>query len=363
MPAAQCSTCHSGAYVSQNAQMKPTTHIATTAQCSTCHNSTTTWANGSFNHSSAVPAVAGRCSTCHNSVNALGKPSNHVPTTTQCDTCHTNFTAFAPAQMNHAGTNGKCSTCHGGSYTTLGADAKPGTHIPTTQSCDICHTTVQWKPTSFSHTGVAPGSCATCHNGTNAAGKSVPHIPTTQSCDVCHRTGIAWLPLITPYAHAGVAAGTCSTCHVSSYPEMEYKPANHIPTTASCDACHKKTTWMGPYTFNHAGAVSCQSCHDVRYTGIVAKPANHIPTTLAGLLGNECSNCHSSTTSFTVERMNHGAMQTGCATCHSSTATYMGSMEKIRIGSHEGSRAGNDCSMAGCHKPLGRKGTPYSKWD
>jgi hypothetical protein len=41
----------------------------------------------------------------------------------------------------------------------------------------------------------------------------------------------------------------------------------------------------------------------------------------------------------------------------------MGSMEKIRIGSHEGSKAGNDCSMAGCHKPLGRKGTPYTKWD
>ena len=24
------------------------------------------------------------------------------------------------------------------------------------------------------------------------------------------------------------------------------KPANHLPTTASCDACHKRTTWVGP---------------------------------------------------------------------------------------------------------------------
>ena len=46
--AGQCSTCHSGAYVAQNAQTKTPTHIPTTAQCDTCHSSTTTWATGVF---------------------------------------------------------------------------------------------------------------------------------------------------------------------------------------------------------------------------------------------------------------------------------------------------------------------------
>jgi hypothetical protein len=367
--AGQCSTCHSGAYLAQNAQTKPATHISTTAQCDTCHNSTTTWATGAFNHATANPPAAGTCSTCHNNTNALGKPTNHIPTAAQCDTCHTNYTVFAPAGMSHAGTTGpaaagNCATCHSGSYAAVNAQAKTATHIPTTQSCDVCHTTTAWKPTSFSHQGVVAGSCATCHNGINASGKSTPHIPTTQSCDICHRMGLAWLPLITPYAHTGVA-GSCSSCHDGAYPSMDVKPANHLPTTAACNACHHSfSTWL-PVTYNHSGVVSgtCQTCHGGTYTGIVTKPAGHIPTTTpAGMPGNECSLCHSSTTSFTVEKMKHGTMQTSCATCHDSSATYLGSMQKMNRANHH-SAGTKDCSTSGCHKPLGSYGQAYSKWN
>ena len=37
---------------------------------------------------------------------ALGKPVNHIPTSAQCDSRHTNFASFRPAQMSHAGTAG-----------------------------------------------------------------------------------------------------------------------------------------------------------------------------------------------------------------------------------------------------------------
>ena len=371
--AGQCVSCHSGAYVTQNAQTKPATHIPTTQQCDSCHNSTTTWATGTFNHATATPAVAGRCATCHNSVNALGKPTNHIPTTAQCDTCHKNFTAFAPAAMSHAGTTGpvaagNCASCHSGAYQFANAQAKPATHLATTQQCDVCHTTTAWRPTSFSHTGVVAGTCATCHNGTAAAGKPPIHIPTSQSCDACHRTGLAWLPLITPYAHTGIAAGSCATCHTSTYPNMDAKPALHPPTVAACDACHHSfTTWL-PTTYNHAGVPTgtCQSCHGGTYPTIRAKPGNHIPTlTPTGMPGNECSLCHTSTTSFANERMNHGTMQTSCVVCHDRSSTYLGSMEKINrsSGDHrDHNAAGKDCSSSNCHKPLGTRGIPYSRW-
>ena len=371
--AGRCSTCHSGAYIAQNAQAKTPTHIQTTAQCDTCHNSTVSWATATFNHATASPTATGRCSTCHNGTNALGKPSVHIPTTAQCDTCHKNYTAFAPAIMSHSSTTGpvatgNCASCHNGAYVAVNAQVKNATHIPTTQSCDACHTTSAWKPTSFAHTGVVAGSCSTCHNSVNASGKSTPHIPTTQSCDSCHRTGLAWLPLKTPYSHTGVPTTGCSNCHSSAYPNIDVKPASHLPTTAACESCHHSfSNWL-PTTYNHAGIVTgtCQTCHGGSYANIMAKPSNHIPTTTpAGMPGNECSKCHSSTTSFGVEKMNHGSMQTSCITCHDSSATYLGSMEKVaRTSNHHGVDARNkDCSSNGCHKPLGSKGSTYIKWN
>ena len=368
-----CIICHSGTYLAQNAQTKPATHIVTTAQCDSCHTSTTTWATVTFNHATATPPVAGRCASCHNGTQALGKPTNHIPTTAQCDTCHKSFSAFAPSTMSHAATTGpsvagNCATCHGGAYVFANALAKPATHIATTQSCDVCHTTLAWKPTSFSHAGVAPGSCASCHNGTQAQGKPTVHIPTSQSCDSCHRVGLAWLPLITPYSHTGVAPGTCANCHSPTYPGMDVKPASHLPTTAACDACHHSFSAWTPATFNHAGVApgTCQSCHGGSYQGVVGKPANHIPTvTPSGMPGNECSLCHSSTTSFGTERMNHGTMQTSCIVCHDSSSNYQGRMDKINrsSGDHrDKNAAGKDCSSAGCHRPLGTRGTPYTRW-
>jgi Cytochrome c7 and related cytochrome c len=429
-----CSTCHGGAYIAVNAQTKPPTHVLTTAQCDSCHNSTVSWATATFNHATASPPVTGRCSTCHNGTAALGKPTNHIPTAAQCDVCHTNtsyvsftgtgqmnhpatsgpvatancstchnggyltanalkkpathiptngqcdtchknYVAFNPATMSHTGTAGQCASCHNGSYLAANAQAKSATHVPTTQSCDVCHKiTTAWIPASFAHTGVVAGSCATCHNGTNASGKSTPHIPTTLSCDACHRTGIAWLPLITPFAHTGVAAGTCATCHGGGFPNIDTKTSivpNHVPTTASCDACHRTTAWVPHTAYNHSGiaAGTCATCHgsSLNYAGVVKPPSNHFfdsTMSLPGLRGPECSNCHSSTSSFVTERMNHGSIQTSCATCHSSTATFLvGGASKIRLGNHQGSKASDDCSKSGCHRPLGNIGTPYSKWN
>jgi hypothetical protein len=380
--AGQCSTCHGGAYVSQNAQSKPATHIATNAQCDTCHSGSvsgnyTTWATGTFNHTGVVIGGHACGTTCHTGAagQGLSKPSNHIPTTAACDVCHTNFTAFNPATMTHVATTGlviagNCNSCHNGSYLAANAQAKTATHITTTQSCDVCHTTSVWKPTSFAHTVAQMGSntCAGCHNGVGASAKSAVHIPTSAACSDCHTTGISWLPLKTPYAHTGIAAGTCANCHTTAYPNIDVKTANHVPTTASCNVCHNTSVWNPNLTYAHTGIATgtCASCHTGTYLGVLGKPSNHIPTTTpAGMPGNECSLCHTSTAvgGFSTDKMNHGTMQTSCATCHDSTSPYAGSMDKITRGSKHHNSAGKDCSSSGCHKPLGSNGKAYTKWN
>jgi hypothetical protein len=369
--AGQCISCHTGAYVAQNAQIKTPTHISTTAQCDTCHKSTSSWATVSFNHANVTPPVTARCSTCHNGTNALGKPTSHIPVSTQqCDTCHNNFVAFAPAVMNHTGTAGKCTTCHSGSFVAVNAQVKPATHIATTQQCETCHLTTAWLPTSFAHTALQIGTntCSQCHDGLKAVGKKAPHIPTTagEQCSACHRTGISWLPLVTPYPHSG-ASTTCVNCHISSYPNIDVQPVSgHIPqglNATQCGSCHLKTAWLPVRYATHSG--TCSTCHSGTYKSITGKPAMHIPTTLAGMPGNECSNCHKSTANWTVSTAQmiagHGSMTLNCRTCHVTGSSYLGNMEKKSV-THV-KKTATDCANSGCHKPgTSGRGSLFTVW-
>jgi len=120
---------------------------------------------------------------------------------------------------------------------------------------------------------------------------------------------------------------------------------------------------------------TCKLCHSGSYVsqgntvGAMAKPGNHIPEAqLQGGAALDCKACHSSTTSWTAQKMNHnGSLGNGsgwCKSCHDKTTSYLGGMEKKSL-SHE-AKAGTvptDCSMSGCHRPLGSKGAAYSKWD
>jgi hypothetical protein len=330
--AGQCSTCHGGGYLSENAQTKSTSHVSTNAQCdsSGCHASTSTWATRTVNHALLSPAVnigdhsCGKAG-CHVSGGTgLPKPTNHIPTTQACDVCHKNFTAFNPAAMDHTGTTGACNTCHNGSYTAVNAQAKPATgHIPTTASCDVCHRTTAWMPliTPYGHSGVAAGTCSTCHIASyaNISVKPANHIPTNAACDACH-TLVAWTPLKTPYSHTGITAGSCTTCHVSSYALMDYKQANHIPTSASCDVCHRMTAWLPlitPYSHSGIAAGTCTTCHVSTYAQMEYKLATHIPTTAS------CEVCHRVTAWIPlITPYSHSGLASGsCLNCHVSSFT------------------------------------------
>jgi glutaredoxin len=302
-----------------------------------------------------------QCDYCHRAGSRIAvtvKPTRHVQTGEPCDVCHRSAATWTGARFSHvAVTPGTCFSCHNSNV----ASGKPSGHVATTASCDSCHRTGAWLPAGFNHASVTPGTCAICHNGSTAAGKRPGHVVTTASCDTCHRT-TAWLPA--SFNHASVVPGTCASCHGST---ATGKPANHIVTTASCDQCHKTTAWL-PATFNHASVVpgSCATCHRPGGSGL-AKPANHIPYESQLLAGTSlgCDACHTSTTSFTVERMNHNNTQGNgagwCRGCHLTGTSFLGTMQKKSL-THEKSTGVTDCSQSGCHRPLGTHGTTYKSW-
>jgi len=297
------------------------------APCDTCH------VQGVFK------GTPRDCASCHSTGNRMGaaaKPNKHIATVAACDTCH-RVTSWTPATFSHVGVQpGACMTCHNGSTAT----GKPNGHILTTASCDTCHRTTVWIPAGFNHAGVTPGTCTTCH-GVTATGKSTGHVVTTSSCDVCHRTS-AWIPAV--YDHTGVAPGTCATCHGIN---ATGKPTGHVVTSSSCDVCHSTAAWK-PAGFNHAGVVAgtCSTCHNgTTATGVGGLPttrypsySGHVPITS----WPSCDSCHKSYTSFTGAYV-HKSVAVGkgvCTTCH-----------KFH-------NAPKSCDSSGCHSS-----TNFSAWD
>ena len=165
--------------------------------------------------------------------------------------------------------------------------------------------------------------------------------------------------------------GQCSTCHNGSYTHANAlgKTPNHPATTASCDSCHTGYVTFAGAGFNHAGVVpgTCSTCHFQGGTGL-GKPTNHIPyesQLLAGASMN-CDACHTSTTSFTVQRMSHNnSLGNGagwCKGCHQTGTNYLGDMRKKSLSHYERYSGQTDCSSSGCHRPLGNEGNAYSRW-
>jgi hypothetical protein len=239
-------------------------------------------------------------------------------------------------------------SCHNGRLST----AKPASHNSgnkATKSCDQCHRSYTWLPASWNHIGVAPGTCANagCHvQGSNQYFRGASHTGYQLSdpvCDDCHSM-YAWFPA--PYKHTSPAL--CSSCHSGG---AIVKLENRKPTTShffttECNTCHTTRTWLG--ASYHSGNVAgvCGTCHNGTngVDGTVNDPnGTHIPLTAGG--NPNCDLCHSSTTTFTVYRMNHGGIST-CNNCHASTSPYVVATKRV-LGNHQGSTSTQDC--VNCH--------------
>ncbi len=291
---------------------------------------------------------------------ATGFPLRGAHEVARCETCH--------ARGIFKGTPKDCNSCHGPGARLSTYKMAP-THAPVVQPCSVCHNQVSFDRIKFDHTNAMPGTCATCHNGLQAAGKPTGHLATVAPCDTCHRSTNIWAGAT--FDHAQVRAGTCASCHNGT--NATGKPANHLITSAQCDSCHMTTSFIAgvkggmpaghvptklactvchtgtgtaaatssaavaaastiaPGVMNHTGISSgCATCHDAgkSFTGVTnlkTKPGNHVPTN-----GAACEACHAATnfTTFAGDAkalMKHSAVAMPCASCHEQGLSFVGS--------------------------------------
>ncbi|MBI3775702.1 MAG: hypothetical protein HY273_09155 [Gammaproteobacteria bacterium] len=338
-----CASCHDGT----KATGKNLTHVVTSANCSVCHKS-----NLSFKGAVIVDhtGFVKNCTTCHG-VTASGKAGKHLlglNTTDDCDTCHKPFPAsWAPAFTFEHGLISpatSCATCHG---TGLAKTGKPTNHIPVlpAAACDTCHGSnyTAWKPATTDHAGFT--TCVGCHTATSpgqfqgARGKEGKHLVglnTKNTCESCHVPKPAWSPA--SFDHTLIEPATaCFGCHndlgnlAKKGKSSSTLVGGHPTTTNLCESCHLGFVAWKPVTkINHLQATgACAQCHGVIATARDKSATVHIPTTLP------CETCHSSTSVWTVARINHAGL-TNCVLCHTATPTrtYNGAIAKLEVGKH-----------------------------
>jgi hypothetical protein len=272
-----CSGCHTlGTRVAS--KPKPINHVPTTSECDTCHISAANFLVKSYQHI----GITGACSSCHNgfSLGVLSKPANHFPTTQPCENCHKNTATFLSWTMDHTGVSGGCASCHQGQFPNVVSLPLTG-HVAITpgQDCSSCHVGfTTFLGAVFDHSGIGAARCDSCHGGQMSGVVKLPPvtqhitIPAGNDCNVCHISTTSFLGAL--YSHAGVTSGSCDTCHTGAYPGVLTKPGNHIPTSsAKCDVCHTAINTVGYTSFKNsqyhaavtATAGSCTGCHNGSY--------------------------------------------------------------------------------------------------
>ena len=275
-----------------------------------------------------------QCSGCHTAgsrIASTSKPANHVPTALPCSDCHTSSASWIGARFSHMGVSpGTCTSCHG-----VTASGKPNKHIATTAQCDVCHRTSAWIPATFSHASVTPGTCTSCH-GVTASGKPNGHIATTAQCDACHRT-TAWIPA--SFSHANVTPGTCTSCHGVT---ASGKPNGHFITSRSCDACHSTNAWAptlrythtSPAYAQHNAGVTCINCHTTKNEVVPWKYSTYKPDCAACHADKYKPGPHKKTESPTTIFYTVSELRNCSGSCHQYNDSSFTSIKKSRSGEH-----------------------------
>jgi hypothetical protein len=277
-----CTTCHKDVHLGQLG-----------VACEACHRiDAPKFAAPGFSHERSSFTLTGR----HQQV--------------ECAKCHVSATGAFPAGTGEArkfkGVATDCASCH--------KDVHLG---QLSRKCETCHTTDGFAVRKYEHTnlrGFFVGGhqnleCIKCHkreDGVFPAGRGVAvRFTTGRECSSCHKD-----------AHAGSMGTECSSCHTPDLwrsPNRAFHKTTQFPLTGrhlavACESCHLQGQLKG--TPNR-----CYDCHWIR------RQDDRYETRL----GNECEDCHQ-TTSWAAVRWDHGS-RTGtplniahrllaCDSCH-----------------------------------------------
>ena len=299
-----CEGCHNRGGAS-TARLKPASHIPTVTDCSSCHIAQS-WLPARFSHSGLTQS----CATCHNGTTATGKPANHIYTRGSCDSCH-QTSAWIPAFFAHDSSMVVCSDCHlRGSAT-----KKPSNHQMTSQECSTCHRVSAWTPaTGFQHDS-STTDCLGCHRGVSKSPGSYSlavnfHLLGTVQGSNCHTAGASGWPFKGVALHDANMT-SCTSCHTYAQAAVSYP--THANYGVQCSNCHLTSTFAGAHfshTLANVAVHSCISCHATGQSGTPA-PSNH-SVKINGLF---CDDCHRVTT-WSGASYSHAGVNSGCSDCH-----------------------------------------------
>lgn len=248
----ECAKCHvSGTYTGTN------------RECYGCHSANF---NAAVTPNHSALAYPTNCQMCHTPVGWRPSMFTHLSfplagkhLTTECSKCH-------PTGV-YAGTNKQCYGCHAANYAAALVPNHSLLGYPT--DCQMCHTPVGWRPSTFTHpaslmTGAHTAvACSKCHVGGVFAG-------TSTACVSCHLAN--YNAVLNPNHAALVYPTACLYCHMTS----AWSPANfthkfpifqgkHRGKWSKCTDCH-----IQPSEFK---VFSCFLCHtktrmDDKHSGV-----------------------------------------------------------------------------------------------
>lgn len=301
-----CVDCHSGASGNQ--------YRSTPTTCYGCHK---TDFDNSKNPNHTFAGFSTDCSKCHR-VNAsqwsggfdhnlTGFPLIGAHQSVACISCHKTQIFKNTAQ--------ECYACHQSDYQSTTTPNHALAKLST--ACQTCHTTLVWKPSTFSHNNTKfplTGShrsvqCVDCHTNGQFAGLS-------SACFTCHQSD--YNKTTSPNHVTGLLNHQCESCHTTTawQPSTFSHTATKFPLTGKhlatpCEACHTNGNYQLVYT-------NCTQCHTADFQG--ASNPNHV----AGNFSQNCATCHS-TAAWRPASFDHNTTKfalTGahvsvpCQTCH-----------------------------------------------
>jgi hypothetical protein len=406
---AQCSACHNPFGQHPTITAIHANLQSASTNCAQCHSAANAAMYSSASRtivgpaSNHVPMRGLGCESCH-----VGSGSS-IATTPVAGAA-----VFSGSAFSHSGMNTNCAECHGASVqpgTFQGinsivvmpptATANSSNHIPSSTTCENCHSGAM--PSSL-----VPGNAP--HAAPNSGFLNAPpnttmtHSGITGGCASCHDTGMVWMGMgaynslkVAPYTgfqsrpqagsgtyfvtDAAHPAGECSNCHsgITAW-SVSVKPANHIPSAnVACTNCHTTGNYtdMPQRARIHANAQStsanCVQCHSAANAllyktatmTIKAPDTNHI-----GMAALSCESCHVGTGSsiastpvpetavFSGSAFNHSGATARCDSCHSNitSSTFQGGIVPVTLQSpvlspaHVPNPANLDCGA--CHTAI-----------
>ncbi len=263
-----CNQCHKSASLLRYDPMR--------SDCIDCHAKDY---NATTNPSHKQSRFPTDCTLCHNQNNWLSATFNHNITNFPLKGGHIGVDCIKCHATGYVGTSTQCVSCH---LTNYNATTNPNhTLAKLGTSCETCHNTTAWQPSTFNHNTATTFPLTGAHIGV--------------ACNACHINNFNPIPT------------TCVSCHLTNYnatTNPNHKASPSVFTT-NCITCHNVTAWIPAPLFNHTSffpissgrhsGISCAICHK--------NASNYTTFTCV------TSACHGN-----AHNQNQGS--TGCYSCH-----------------------------------------------